>query len=341
MNELKLTYSPYTLKFTNPFTTAKCVLKERKGFVIEVSDKDVAKGIGDAAPLPEFGSESYEQVESLLPEIKLQLKLTKTGIRQSIYNCLKDYSDYPALRHGLEQAILNFICNKFHIKIDRLLYLKLKNQIDVNAVIGFQSVKESAALAKKFVDEGFTTLKIKSGRENFEVDEKIIKKIRNEVGKEIKLRIDVNGKWNLDEAKENLSKLEKYNIEYAEEPVNGFDNLIKLSKTVRVAVAPDESLRSIKDAVRFIKSKSIKYLILKPMMIGGLLPTLEVIELAIENNIVPVITTSFESAIGRVNAVIAAASVPVEAAHGLGTSDFFREDLIENPYPINKGQIKI
>ncbi len=344
MKELKLTYSPYSLKLKKPFATSKGIIEERKGFIIEVSDTDGTKGIGDAAPLQDFGSESYEQVESLLPDIKLQLKLMETDIHQSIFDCLKDFSDYPALRHGLEQAVLNFICNKQNIKIDRLLYLKLRRQIEVNAVIGFHSPEESAASAKSFVDEGFRTLKIKTGRDNFEEDEEdeeTVKRIREAVGEKIKLRVDVNGKWNPDEAKENLTKLEKYNIEYAEEPVSGFDNIIELSKTVQVPVAPDESLRSIKDAVKFIKSKSVKYLILKPMMIGGLLPALEVIDLALSNNIIPVVTTSFESGIGRVNAVIAAASVPVEVAHGLGTPDFFKEDLIDNPYPINQGQIKI
>ena len=138
-----------------------------------------------------------------------------------------------------------------------------------------------------------------------------------------------------------LSKLKELNLEYAEQPVSSLENFIKLKSRISVQLAADESIRTIKDAENFIKKNALDYLILKPMIIGGLLPTLEIIDLAENNNITPVITSSFESAIGKANAVIAAATVNNEVTHGLALNDYFKNDLITDPFPVKDGKISL
>jgi len=275
----------------------------------------------------------------VLSDFKLKVIIDETEIEKSINNCLANYNKLPALRHGLEQSIINIICNKNKTTIDKLLNLKLKKQVNVNAAIGFMNVEESVNAAKTVIAKGFTTLKIKAGRSNFEEDFSVIKLIRETFGENIKLRLDSNGNWNLDEAIINLKALEQFDIEYAEQPVINLSDYINLKKETNIPLAPDESIRSVKDAKEFIKSGVVSYVILKPMMIGGLLPTLEIIKLASAENITPVITSSFESAVGKINAVIAAASVKANVAHGLGVADHFINTITNDPFPIKSGKI--
>ncbi len=339
MKDLKLTYSPYTLKLKKSFFTARTEIKERKGFILRLTDADGFEGIGDCCPFPEFGSESIEDVENVVSDFKLKVIINETEIEKSINNCLLNYNKLPALRHGLEQAIINIICNKNKTTIDKLLNLKLKKRVNVNAAIGFLNVEESVKAARNHIEKGFTTIKLKIGRSNFEEDFSVIKLIRETFGENIKLRTDSNGNWNLDEAIINLRALEQFDIEYAEQPVNNLSDYIKLKKKTNIPLAPDESIRSVKDAKEFIKSGAVSYLILKPMMIGGMLPTLEIIKQALTENIIPVITSSFESAVGKTNAVIAAATVKVIVAHGLGVADHFINTITNDPFPIKSGKI--
>lgn len=339
MKDLKLTYSPYTLKLKKSFFTARTEIKERKGFILRLTDTDGFEGIGDCCPFPEFGSESIEDVENVVSDFKLKVIINETEIEKSINNCLLNYNKLPALRHGLEQAIINIICNKNKTTIDNLLNLKLKKRVNVNAAIGFLNVEESVKAARNHIEKGFTTIKLKIGRSNFEEDFSVIKLIRETFGENIKLRTDSNGNWNLDEAIINLRALEQFDIEYAEQPVNNLSDYIKLKKKTNIPLAPDESIRSVKDAKEFIKSGAVSYLILKPMMIGGMLPTLEIIKQALTENIIPVITSSFESAVGKTNAVIAAATVKVIVAHGLGVADHFINTITNDPFPIKSGKI--
>jgi len=342
MKNLELTYSPYKLELKSSFETAHGKFDNRKGFIISIRNSDGVEGIGDTAPFPDIGSESLGEAEQVLKNIKLDLKIDLTNIRESFKELLNDYDSLPSLRHGIEQALLNLICKEKNVTIDKLLELNLKRIINVNASIGFSAEDAAILKAKKLIKMGFKTLKIKVGRDNFEEDYNCIKTVRDQIGNDAKLRIDANGKWNLESAINNLEKLKEFNLEYAEQPVNSLDDFVKLKSDVSLPLAAaDESIRTIKAAEEFIKKNATDYLILKPMIIGGLLPTLEIIEMAEKNNIIPVITSSFESAIGKANAVIAAATVKKKITHGLGLNDYFRSDIIPDPFPVKDGKITL
>jgi len=341
MNNLELTYSPYKLELKSSFETAHGKFSSRKGFIISIRNSNGVEGIGDTAPFPEIGSESFGDAERALNNIKLDLKIEFKSIRESFKEQLSDFDSLPSLRHGIEQALLNLICKEKYVTIDKLLDLNLKRIINVNASIGFLPEDEAVKKAKKLMKKGFKTLKIKTGRDNFEDDYNCIKAVRDEIGNDVKLRIDANGKWDLKSAIKNLEKLEEFNLEYAEQPVNSLNNFVKLKSKVSLPLAADESIRTKRAAEDFIKKNAVDYLILKPMIIGGLLPTLEIIELAEKNNITPVITSSFESAIGKANAVIAAATVEKKIAHGLAVADYFKNDVIPDLFPVKDGKITL
>lgn len=341
MNKLELTYHPYKLKLSTPFETSKGKITERKGFIISLKSSSGKIGVGDVAPLPEFGSETYEEAETSIASVKIAIRIDMSDFKDSLKVFLSDFNNRPALKHGLEQALINLICNERKIAVVDLLNLKLKKEIRVNAAIGFLKPEEAALSALQFVKEGFKTIKIKTGRDNFEDDLVTVSTIRKAVGDEIKLRIDTNGKWSVEEADKNLKRLQEFSLEYAEQPVNSIEEFKELKSRTSVALAADESIRDSETAKKFLAAKAIGFVILKPMMLGGLLPTLEIIELAEKNNVIPVITSSFESVIGRSNVVIAAASVKADIAHGLAVFRYFEDDIAEDKYPIMNGYIKV
>ena len=133
----------------------------------------------------------------------------------------------------------------------------------------------------------------------------------------------------------------EFSLEYAEQPVNSIDEFKELKQKTPVPLSADESIRNIETAESFLESKAINFVILKPMMLGGLIPTLEIIELAERNNVIPVVTSSFESAVGRANAVITASTVNSDIAHGLSVSRYFEADIAEDKYPVANGNIKV
>lgn len=333
--------SSYKLKFKQPYSTSKGKISERKGFLIKLDSADRKSGYGDCCPLPDFGSESYEQAEAKIKDLELKIKIDLNDIEKSILKTLEPLDGFPALRHGFEQALLNLISRDQNISLNEILNSPSKKTMNVNAAIGFLSHEESVSRAKELVRKGYKTIKLKVGREDFKEDYACIKAIRETIGKDISLRIDANGKWNLSEAISSLSQLEKFGIEYVEQPVNKIDDYLALLNKTKIPLAADESIRSLKDAYDFISQKAVSVIILKPMMLGGIIPTLKIIQFAQENKIKVVITTSLDSCIGRSFAVLAASFVEQETAHGLGTAELFEKDLFTDPYPVKNGQIHL
>lgn len=341
MKIVRSSCSPYILKLKQPFSTSKGNISERKGFLIKLDSANGKSGYGDCCPLPAFGSESYEQAEAKIQDLELKIKIDVNDIENSILKTLEPLSGFPSLRHGFEQALLNLISRDMNLSLNEILNSSSKKTLNVNATIGFLSPEESVSRAKELVSKGYKTIKLKIGREDFKEDFACIKNVRENIGKEINLRVDANGKWNLPDTNSYLNQLEKFGIEYAEQPVNKIDDYLALSHKTRIPIAVDESIRSLKDTYNFISRKAISVIILKPMMLGGIIPTLKIIEFAQENKIKVVITTSLESCVGRSFAVLAASFVEQETAHGLGIAELFENDLFTDPYPVKNGQIHL
>ena len=338
MKNLIISYSSYELKFKKPFITSKIEISKKKGFLIKIKDKSF-NGMGECAPFPEFGSETIEKADEKLQNFNLKLNLSPNDFKENLQNSFKELDNYPSLKHGIEQALLNLLCNKTNLSLNELLNVSSNSEILVNAVVGFLAPHESVKVCSDLLKEGFKTIKIKVGRDEFEDDIKVIKIIRNKLGYDFKIRIDANGKWNLKKAIIIVNSLEKYNIEYVEQPVNSIKEFIKLKKEIKIPLAADESIRTLADAEKFIDKKAADVLIIKPMMLGGLLPTLKIIELCEKNKMGVVITSSFESSLGRSFAIFAASIVKNKNAHGLGTAKYFIKDIYPDPYPIKNGKI--
>lgn len=341
MKNISLTYSPYNLKLNKPFKTSSGEISVRKGFVISITGDSAAEGIGEAAPLPEFGSESFEEDEEALKNIRLNLKLDFNNLISSVEECLVGFNHLPALKSGIEQAALNLICIERKTTLSELFNRPVSRNISVNGIIGLENLEDSINEARQLRLKGFRTIKVKAGRENFEDDYAVVENVRREVGKNIRIRVDANGKWKPADAINNIKRIEAFDIEYVEQPVSSIDDFKRIKDVVSIPLAADESLRNYNDAMKIIENNLAQVLILKPMMLGGLSATLKINDAAEKNNIKVVITSSFETSIGRSVAVFAAAVLKQRTAHGLAVADYFQNTIVNDPFPVTNGLIML
>lgn len=331
----------YRLKFS--FRTSGGDIKERRGFFVKASGGGCEPGIGEAAPLPEFGTETFFQTQDALKEAEYLLckHSWEYSGPQELTQSLAFLNDYPAARHGIEQALLNLLVNNGKTTLDRLLNVHSNKRIRVNALIDLLSPGEVLLRAKTIIEAGFTTLKLKMGREEFEQDYQTVELIRKSFGNKVSLRLDVNGKWALPQAKENLKKLKHFCPEYIEQPVISREDFFELCRTSPVPLAADEILRSPEDVEEIIRNCKGAVLILKPMMAGGILNSLKVINAAEMGGAQVVLSSAFETSVGRRATVFLASVVAPPTAHGLGTRDYLEGETYSDPFEIQRGIIEI
>jgi L-alanine-DL-glutamate epimerase-like enolase superfamily enzyme len=164
--------------------------------------------------------------------------------------------------------------------------------------------------------------------------------VRDAAGYGARLRLDANGAWSVDQAIRTLGALADHDIELVEQPVASAD--IEALRQVRAAsvipVAADEAVESLATARSVIAAGAADLLVLKPMRLGGLRPTLAVAALAAEAGVRSIVTTTIDTGIGTAAALQAAASLPAGTpACGLATAALLESDLLATPLPVERG----
>jgi O-succinylbenzoate synthase len=123
-----------------------------------------------------------------------------------------------------------------------------------------------AAEAERWAADGFGTLKLKVGTGD---DVAQVRAVREALGPGMRIRLDVNGAWSLEEATEILAEVEPLGIELVEQPVATIAEAAELAKRTRIWLAGDESIVTLEDAEAAIRADSFSVTGVKLSKVGG------------------------------------------------------------------------
>jgi o-succinylbenzoate synthase len=332
-------YSPFSLKFSTPFQTSTQLFNVKEGFIISLTDDLGNVAVGECSPLSGFSSETITDTERILKGLRFQLPgFSLEETISSITEFLSEFVLVPSLRFALEQVFISLMIKRNSKFLDDN-FGKVKSEIPINAIIGFDYTENILLKIDKKIKLGFETFKIKIGRDNFEEDYELVQTIRNKFGNGVNLRLDANGKWNNYDCLNYLERLSTFNIQYIEDPTSEIDSLIEISENSSIPIAVDEPLKIFKDVAKIINYSNIKFIILKPMIFGGIISSIQLIKEAEDQNKNIIISSSFESAIGKSVLVLIAAHLHHTFAHGLDTNNFFIQDIDKDSFSVKNGKI--
>lgn len=320
-----LSYYAYKIPFKKPFQISNLILEKRNGILLVYDDGEY-QAYGEVAPLPGFSKESIEDVLTVLLENQknLEFALSNNNADQLI-SILDTIHNFPSLSFGLDTLMLDLNSKKDDTLISELLFTAFQPP-SVNGTISIQNVSESLQQAKALLADGVNTLKIKVGI-NHQQERRVIAALR-ENHPTLKIRIDANQAWDIPNAIQKLKDLAEFEIEYCEQPVSEHDihALKKVRESVPIPIAADEAVRSFQKAKELIDAKACDLLILKPSLFGRIKNCTLTQEWAHSKNIEIVLTTIFDTIVGRtMTAILASGLGSKKYAHGLGTGRFLNE----------------
>lgn len=184
---------------------------------------------------------------------------------------------------------------KKHLIYKKNYLWQMNENNDVKLTFLIDTFDEDLAffLAKKFIDQGYLCLKIKVSSKYLYESIRIINKISH-LNNKIKIRLDANKQFNLDNIKLFLKNINLKQIEYFEEPLENFLQIPFLIEFKDLNIALDESWSNIGDIKNF-KELGIKYLILRPSRFFCLDYLFLSVKIAQKNNMKIIFSTCFES----------------------------------------------
>ena len=331
-------YFPFSLNLKTPFQNSNHTLYERKGFIIKAQDEFGNIAFGECSPLPDFSKESLNDAQNDI------IRLNKNGLfnlptdLDDIEKELDIYNLYNSVRFAFEQIIISLLLMQDRVSVIKY-FGGMKSSINVNSASGFGDLETLLGRISKKLYEGYKTIKLKVGRDDTREDHILLEETRLRFGKNFYLRIDANRKWSCDEAIEYLDRFKEFDIQYVEEPCEYCCSTIKTMDFSFIPIALDESLGSFEEALSLLHSCRAEFFVIKPMVLGSMIKTFKFMREAEQLNKNVVISSAFESAIGKSGIVFLASLTRHNYAHGLDTLEYFEKDLCTDFYNVNKGII--
>lgn len=129
--------------------------------------------------------------------------------------------------------------------------------------------------AWRYVERGFTQLKLRTGVADFATDLARLHALRQRFGEQIELAIDVNGQWSVAQAHKAFPQLRALALSYIEQPLSpAHDDQLPELYDYGIPVMLDESLNSEAAITRLAAAKGALWGHLKLVKLGGIAPTL-------------------------------------------------------------------
>ena len=175
------------------------------------------------------------------------------------------------LASGVEMAMWDVIGKATNQPLYRLLGGAVRKQIELAACMGIRPYEEAKAIAKLYLEQGFTTMKTKAGRRP-EEDLELVRGIRDGVGDRLKLRIDPNMGYAPDVAFALARDLEKYNLEYFEQPMpqSCIGESARLRRLTRTPLGLNESVTTPEITLQILQLGAADVLLPDTYQCGGI-----------------------------------------------------------------------
>jgi len=343
MNVTRLAVTPFEIPFREPVLTSRGEITERRGFLVAVFSESGAVGIGEIAPLPEFGTETHSAAERRLAPLaaRTEWPACEYGIeeisvwRQKLW--LSPVS-HPATCFGIECAMLALLCQSEPAPVQEQLSDHAADRLRINALVSGARPADVIAAANRAISEGFRALKIKVGTRVIEEEIQLFQRL-HELFPNAWLRADANGGWSIEETLKFAEATKELPLEYVEDPVpvERLDDLWRDPQGLGMRLALDEAVRSPEILRRMLAHCRCTAVIVKPPVLGSFMQLVEAAVAVRDQTSQTVITSLYESSVGlSYAAVCAGAYGSFKFAHGLGTARLLAEDTLTEPLlPMN------
>ncbi|PWD98666.1 o-succinylbenzoate synthase [Marinilabilia rubra] len=335
---LKADFIPHTLKFKIPGGTSRGVLTEKPSWFISVWDDSnpKIKGTGEISLLPKLSPDARPDIEEKIKEVCTQINNYNDNFHEKLI-------EWPAIRFGLETALLDLQNNGNQTLFNSDFGHGLVG-IPINGLIWMDTKESMEQQIQEKLNAGFKCLKMKIGALDFEEEYSLLKNLRKKFpADKLELRVDANGAFSLQQAPKIMDRLARLGIHSIEQPIQAgqWQEMARLCETTPLPIALDEELIGINtpsDKRKLLSTIKPAYIILKPSLVGGMKASEEWIKMAEELNSGWWITSALESNIG-LNAIAQwTSTLNNPMPQGLGTGLVFTNN-IENGLFINNGML--
>lgn len=283
----RMQWQKLTLILRNPFRLSYGVSETRQTYWLRL-DKDVGWG---EATLPPYYGVDFARFEAYWE------KMSHTGHRlpetpAEIEDWLGEEGPPPA-RAALDMALYDSIGLTHNQPLYKLLGLPFPSGLATSFTIAMDTPEAMAEQAAAHPE--FPIIKIKLGCENDLIRLQAVREARPDV----RLRVDANAGWTLQDALHLIRSMESLDVEMIEQPLaaDQIEEMGNLQKLTHIPLVADESVHTLEDIEKLARA-GVAGVNLKLMKAGGLTPTLRMLRRARELGLKVMLGCMVETSLG-------------------------------------------
>jgi L-alanine-DL-glutamate epimerase-like enolase superfamily enzyme len=275
MKIIKIECFPVLLKIKKPMIFGGHVIPGSDSVVVKIHTDEGITGVAESGTASiQYSGESQDSVMGVIntafgPDVLLGADPCNVeGLVSKMHGMTKHNNYALAI---IDYALHDIAGKKFGVPVYQLLGGKSNPETHLGYVVTRPKVEELVEKAVAAVKTGFVGIKLKHAP-TLQKDIENLEALREALGDDFRIYIDVNGAWDYFEAVHALRKLEKYNLLMCEQPLPWWDidGMARLRGRVGIPLCADESAVELSHLMQIIEKNAADMLYIKIAKAGGL-----------------------------------------------------------------------
>jgi L-alanine-DL-glutamate epimerase-like enolase superfamily enzyme len=240
---------------------------------------------------------------------------------------------------GLETACWDALGKALRVPAATFFGGRVRDEVDFMGFPQGDTAEELAADAARLAAEGHRVVYLKVGRAHRD-DAEIVGAVRDAIGPDRLLRVDANEAWDVPGAVDAIRRLERYDVDWVEQPVPAANvaGLAWVRRRVRTKIAADQAVHTTSELRTVLEAEAADAIVLGSHESGGLWRWRQLAYLAESHGIPLNRHACVESAVSTFAAVQLMSCLPNLTLGNQVMHHLLAEQVVTTPLPLDGGR---
>ncbi|WP_313034418.1 muconate/chloromuconate family cycloisomerase [Acinetobacter sp.] len=261
-----------------PHKMAVATMQTQTLVLVKITTEDGYIGWGEATTIGGlgYGEESPESIKTNIETYFAPLLKSLAGlnIAQTFAAIKRNINGNRFAKCAIQTALLDIQAQRLGLPLSELLGGRLRDSVPVLWVLASGNTEKDIAEAQNMITaKRHNIFKLKIGSRAVEADVEHVLAIKQALGKDVSIRVDVNRAWSELEAIKGIQLLQDGGVDLIEQPcaIDNIDAMQRLTRRFNIAIMADESLMGPGTAYKLAKTNAASVFAVKVAQSGGLL----------------------------------------------------------------------
>jgi len=290
------------LPLYEPFVISYATYDYMPSIIVKITTDTGLVGYGEGVADEHVTGESWKGTFEILKNTLAPKLIGENPMNMERIHELMDAEIYgvPTAKAAIDIACYDVAGKALGVPVYNLLGGRYHEEFPITHVLSIAAPEAMANEAEERVAAGYRSMKMKVGT-NVADDVLRIQAVRERVGEDIAIRVDVNQGWvNSSNTLQGLQKLQNCSLDWLEQPVRAddIDGMVEVKSKSSTPMMIDEGLRGVRDMREVIAKRAADKVNIKLMKCGGIYPATKLAHMAEMAGIECQIGSMVESSIG-------------------------------------------